>query len=67
MQPSEFWRLPVADWWAELDWHIVESRRLEERLGEAKGGKKSNIGLGHFTEAEWADARRRFKENKGKT
>lgn len=59
MQPSEFWALPVADWWAELDAHIAEARRLEDRLKDAKAGK---VGGSAFSEAEWAAARKRHAE-----
>lgn len=59
MQPSEFWQLPVADWWAELDAHIVESRMVKEQVERAKGGGK---GRSAFTGAEWQEARRKRVE-----
>jgi len=27
MQPSEFWRLPIADFWVEFDGHAEASQR----------------------------------------
>lgn len=59
MQPSEFWALPVADWWVELDAHIAEAKRLDAKLDEAKG-KKSGGSV--FTAEQWEDARRRHRE-----
>lgn len=59
MQPSEFWRLPIADWWAELDAHIAENRLVNERLEQAKGGGK---GKSAFSGAEWQAARRKHSE-----
>lgn len=54
MQPSEFWALPVVDWWVELDAKIKENNKLREiSEGGAKGGG--------FSQAEWADARARHK------
>lgn len=58
MQPSEFWALPVADWWAEFDGHVSESRRMEEKMGEMRTGKKG----GAFSKAEWDAARKRHSE-----
>lgn len=55
MQPSEFWQLPVYDWWVELDAKIVESRRIEEMTS----GKAT---AGGFTKSEWDKARRMHKE-----
>ncbi len=64
MAPSEFWRLPVADWWAELDWHIAETRRLKLLADEAKGGGKKTGSA--FTAAQWEDARRKHREKMAK-
>lgn len=54
MQPSEFWVLPVCDWWVELDGKIAENKRIEDltKGGSARSG---------FSQAEWADARARHK------
>lgn len=60
MQPSEFWRLPVCDWWAELDAHIIEARRLQEKMGGAKSGGSA------FSQAQWDEARRKHREKMGK-
>ena len=59
MQPSEFWGLPVSDWWAELDAHLVEAKQMEERLEEMKSGKKSGSA---FSKAEWDAARAKHAE-----
>ena len=59
MQPSEFWRLPIDDWWCEFDAKMAEARAMEEKMAEAQGGKAKG---GGFTKAEWEDARRRHKE-----
>ena len=61
MQPSEFWALPVADWWAELDGKIAEARQLEERLDEIKTGAKPKANV--FSREEWEAARRKHSEN----
>lgn len=58
MQPSEFWALSPWEWWIELDAKIEASKRIEERIGEAKSGKKG----GGFTNAEWAAARKKHAE-----
>lgn len=61
MQPSEFWTLPVADWWAELDGKIAEARQMEDRLEEIRSGNvkgKSNV----FSRSEWEAARRKHSE-----
>lgn len=63
MQPSEFWALPVVDWWVELDAHIVEAKRLEAKMQEARTGKVSG---GGFSSEEWEAARRRHRERKAK-
>lgn len=55
MQPSEFWGLPIYDWWVELDAKIVESRRMEELSnGKAKDGG--------FSKAQWDKARKEHRE-----
>lgn len=55
MQPSEFWALPIYDWWVELDAKIVESRHMEEiTSGRSKGGG--------FSKAEWDKARQAHRE-----
>lgn len=59
IQPSEFWQLPVADWWVELDAKLVEARQMEERLDQAKTGKSAR---GAFTNAEWDAARKKHAE-----
>ena len=59
MQPSEFWGLPVSDWWIELDAKLAESRAMEEKMDEVRTGKPNG---GGFSKAEWADARKRHKE-----
>ena len=60
MQPSEFWRLPICDFWAELDGKIEENRKLEEMTNGFKAGK---VGGGNvFTHAEWEAARRKHRE-----
>ena len=59
MQPSEFWRLPVCDFWAELDAKIEESRRMQEMTDGFKSGKSgSNV----FSHSEWEEARRKHRE-----
>lgn len=60
MQPSEFWALPVADWWVELDAKIVEARQMEEKLEEMRGKGKGSGNV--FSSAEWAEARRKHAE-----
>ena len=57
MQPSEFWGLPVFDWWAELDAKIIEWRMVDE----IAGGGKTKSG-GGFSRAEWDKARRLHRE-----
>lgn len=59
MQPSEFWSLPVSDWWVELDAHIAEAKQLEAKMDEAKSGRKSGS---VFSADQWEDAKRRHKE-----
>lgn len=59
IQPSEFWALPINDWWIELDAKIEESNRLKEM---AEGHKKQG---GGFSRAEWDDARKRHKAKHG--
>jgi len=54
MQPSEFWALPIDDWWIELDGKVAENRKMQEAV---KGGSKG----GGFSETEWADARAKHK------
>ena len=55
MQPSEFWKLPICDWWTELDGKIEQNRKIEEQIREASGEKTGP------TEADWEDARRRHR------
>lgn len=54
IQPSEFWAMPIVDWWVELDGKVVESKRIQEAA--KRGGSNSA-----FTEAEWAEARAKHK------
>ena len=63
IQPSEFWRMSPWEWWAELDSRIIANRAIEERLEEAKTGKKPG---GGFSGKEWEDARRRHRERKAR-
>ena len=56
MQPSEFWALPLCDFWAELDSKIEEARKLKEMTGEYRN--KSNV----FSRDEWEAARRKHRE-----
>jgi hypothetical protein len=58
MQPSEFWRLPICDFWAELDSKIEEGRKLKEMTEGIGKGKPGNV----FTGAEWEAARRKHAE-----
>lgn len=58
MQPSEFWGLPVSDWWMEFDAKVIEHRRMQEISG---GGGKGKAG-GGFSSAEWDKARKLHKE-----
>lgn len=60
IQPSEFWKMPIADWWVELDAQLDQADRIKEIT---EGAKKPG---GKFSGAEWADARKRFKERKAK-
>lgn len=46
------------EWWAEFDMRIAENRKMQDMVSGK--GKVA----GKFTGAEWADARRRFKERK---
>lgn len=63
MQPSEFWRLPICDFWAELDAKIEESERIKEITANAGGkGNGSNV----FSRAEWEAARKKHREKMGK-
>jgi len=55
MQPSEFWALPVADWWCEFDAHLVEARRMEGKMAEARGGKAKGSS---FSPDQWDRARK---------
>lgn len=57
MQPSEFWRLPICDFWAELDSKIEESRKLKE-MTAGIGKKSGNV----FSRDEWEAARRKHAE-----
>lgn len=59
MQPSEFWRLPVCDFWAELDSKIDEARKMQELSEDIKTGKS---GAKAFSKAEWEAARRKHRE-----
>jgi hypothetical protein len=61
MQPSEFWNLSPAEYWAEFDSKVRTARRVQELADGAKGGKAKGNG---FSAQEWDDARRRFKERK---
>lgn len=58
MQPSEFWGLPVEDFWTELDSKIEEGRKLKEISEGSKYGKKT----GGFSGQEWEAARRKHAE-----
>lgn len=64
MQPSEFWRLPVCDFWAELDAKVDEARKMQEMTEDFKAGKggKGNV----FSRAEWDAARKKHREKMGK-
>lgn len=57
IQPSEFWTLPVYDFWAEMDSKIIEANKLKEITAGNKAGMK-----GFSTPAQWEDARRRHRE-----
>ncbi len=59
MQPSEFWRLPLWDFWAELDAKVIEARKIGELTGKGKSG-------GGFSQSEWETARRKHREKMGK-
>lgn len=59
MQPSEFWRLPVCDFWAELDNKVVEARKLQEMTDGYKSGKS---GGNVFSRSEWEAARKKHRE-----
>lgn len=59
MQPSEFWGLPLCDFWAELDSKIEESRKLREI---SEGTKASKGSSGGFSGADWEAARRKHAE-----
>lgn len=59
MQPSEFWALSPWEWWIELDAKLEANKRIEDRLEDAKAGKK---GGGAFTRAEWEAARKKHAE-----
>ncbi len=48
--------LPIPMWWVEFDAKL----KAQKKLQKAKGGGTS--GLGKFSEAEWAEARKRQKE-----
>ena len=56
MQPSEFWGLPIYDWWVEFDGKVVEQRRIKEISG-GKTGKD-----GGFSKAQWDKARKEHRE-----
>jgi hypothetical protein len=56
MQPSEFWRLPLFDFWTELDSKIEEVNKLKE-MTEGKVKPK-----GIATAAQWEEGRRRHRE-----
>jgi hypothetical protein len=57
MQPSEFWRLPICDFWAELDQKIDEARKIKEMTE----GAKSKTGI-VFSREQWEAARRKHAE-----
>lgn len=59
MQPSEFWALPLCDFWAELDSKIEEGRRLKEMTD---GYKAKPTGGSVFSREEWEAARRKHRE-----
>jgi hypothetical protein len=59
MQPSEFWRLPIHDFWAEMDSKIEEARKIKEMTGEI--GKPKGAGR-IFSHGEWEAARRKHAE-----
>lgn len=63
MQPSEFRDLSPGEWWAEFDSRMDANDRMQDAVEQAKTGGRAG---GGFTSAEWADARRRFKERKAK-
>jgi hypothetical protein len=61
MQPSEFWKLPICDFWAELDSKLEEARQIKAMTDGLKGGSVGGNG-NVFSHAEWEDARRRHRE-----
>jgi hypothetical protein len=64
MQPSEFWRLPICDFWAEVDSRVEEARKVKE-ISE---GMKGKGGGSVFSSAQWEEARRKHREKmKAKT
>lgn len=58
MQPSEFWGLSPAEWWAEFDARVSDSEKLKASMDQKPGGK----GMSAFSRAEWEDARRRHHQ-----
>lgn len=49
IQPSEFWAMSPTEWWWEADSKIAFSRQTTK-------------GAGGFSQAEWAEARRKHRE-----
>lgn len=60
IQPSEFWKLPVYDFWAELDAKVIEA----EKLREMTAGQKTSGNV--FSREDWEAARAKHREKKGK-
>lgn len=46
--------MPIADWWAELDGKVVESKKIQEASTQGANGSA-------FTKAEWSVARAKHK------
>ena len=56
IQPSEFWRMTVQEWWWEYDMRVDEAKRLQDMMKD--GGKWSG--------PKWDEARRKHREKMAK-
>ena len=54
----DFMDLPIPFWWTEFDGKL----RMQKKLEQAESGKTP--GLGGFSKADWAEAKKRHKEMK---